>query len=191
MSEPLEEPVGALALPHLHLDLSTLYAEVMPWLCRYVQARFPGLCPSAVEDAAQEAFLCALEHPERFARALAEGGPARVDGLCRTIAWRAARGRLARHATRREVGGDALALARTARPAGQELVAECRLRLDRLLEDALARHAPACAATVRLAVVDRVFSGDPETVVARRHGVRREYVNRVRRDLERGLWEAA
>jgi hypothetical protein len=96
-----------------------------------------------------------------------------------------------RHATRREVGGDALELARSARPPGQELVAECRLRLDRMLDEAVARHAPACAGPVREAVIDRVLSGDADTTVAARHKVRREYINRVRRDLERGLWGAA
>lgn len=191
MPEPLEESAGELELSRLHLDLASLYADVMPWLRRYVQGHFPRLCPAAVEDAAQEAFLCALEHPERFSRAWAEGGQVRVDGLCRTIAWRAARGRLVRHATRREVGGDALELARSARPPGQELVAECRLRLDRMLDEAVARHAPACAGPVREAVIDRVLSGDADTTVAARHKVRREYINRVRRDLERGLWGAA
>lgn len=191
MSQPLEETVGALALPCWPLELDALYVQVMPWLRRYVQGHFPRLCASAVEDAAQEAFVCALEHPERFARAWAEGGIVRVEGLCRTIAWRAARGRLARHASRREVGGDALELVRQTRPPGQELVAECRLRLDRVMDEALARHAAACPAQVRAAVIDRVLTGDPDTEVARRHGVRREYLNRVRRDLERGLWEAA
>lgn len=174
-----------------HPSVAELYRAVMPWLGAYVQRHFPRVCPSLAEDAAQEAFLCALEHPERFERAWLEGGMPRVEGLCRTIAWRSARGRLARHGTRREVGGEALQLLAAMRPPGQELVAEARLRLDAMLDAAVARHAPACAPQVRAAVVDRVMSGDSDSLVAHRHGVRREYLNRARREVERGLLEAA
>lgn len=186
-----EDKVLQLTASAAQPTIDELYRAVMPWLGAYVRSCFPRVCPSLIEDAAQEAFVCALEHPDRFERAHAEGGMARVEGLCRTIAWRAARGRLARHSTRFEVGGDALQQSAARREPGQEIVADVRMRLDAMLDAAVQRHAPACPTEVRAAVIDRVLSGETDTAVARRHGVRREYLNRVRREVQRGLLGAA
>jgi DNA-directed RNA polymerase specialized sigma24 family protein len=171
--------------------LAELYALAVPWLRRYVQHHFPRACGSICEDAVQDAFLVAVEHPERFTAAWTEGGLSRVDGLCRTIAWRAARGRLARSCNRREIGGDALLIAGLRQAPGQELVAEARLHLDRIIDQAARRHAPTNPAGLRLALVDRMRSGESDTAVAERHGIRREYINRSRREIERALWGAA
>jgi len=171
--------------------LAELYTLAVPWLQRYVQRHFPRACDSLCEDAVQDAFLAAVEHPERFTAAWLDGGLKRVEGLCRTIAWRAARGRLARSCYRRELGGDAWLLAGQHQPPGQELVVEALLNLDRIVDEAVQRHAPANAEKVRLALVDRMQNGLTDTAVAERHGVRREYINRSRRDVERALWGAA
>ncbi len=171
--------------------LEEIFEHVKPWLSAYVQGSFPRMCAGHVEDAAQEVFVCALEHPDRFIRAWEEGGQARVEGLCRLIAWRSARGRWSRSAYKREVGGDALLDIRAERAAGQELVADVRMRLDRVIDDALASIAPSCQAQTRAAVLDRFLSGDSDTAVAERHGVRREYVNRVKRQVQRSFLEPA
>ncbi|RME27880.1 MAG: hypothetical protein D6798_03645 [Deltaproteobacteria bacterium] len=171
--------------------LEEIFAQVRPWLSAYVQGSFPRMCAGHVEDATQEVFVCALEHPDRFIRAWQEGGQARVEGLCRLIAWRSARGRWSRSAYKREVGGDALLEICAERAAGQELVADVRMRLERVMDEALADISPACQARTRAAVMDRFLTGDTDTAVAHRHGVRREYVNRVKRKVQRSFLEPA
>lgn len=183
----MEEPCFVPPEP----SLADLYSEAVPWLRQYVQRHFPRVCGSICEDAVQDAFLAALEHPERFTAAYLQGGLPRVEGLCRTIAWRAARGRLMRCSARYEVGGEALSMGSDLQPAGQELLVDAALHLDRLIDGAVARHAPGSAERVRAAVVDRMLGGGTDTAVALRHGVRREYINRSRRDVERQLWGAA
>jgi DNA-directed RNA polymerase specialized sigma24 family protein len=183
----MEEPCFAPPEP----SLADLYTEAVPWLRQYVQRHFPRVCTSICEDAVQDAFVAALEHPERFTAAYQQGGMLRVEGLCRTIAWRAARGRLVRSSSRFELGGEALTWCNAIQPPGQELLVDAALHLDGLIDGAVARHAPASAERVRAAVVDRMLGGGTDTAVALRHGVRREYINRSRRDVERQLWGAA
>lgn len=183
--------------PHAATDdaLQPLLAEIAartgPWLPGYVQGNFPRMCASHIQDAVQEVYLSALEHPERFARAWEEGGWSRVEGLCKVIAWRSARGRWKRHSTHRELGGDALRAHPGATLPPQPVVAAYHLHLEATLEAALHRAAPACVAQTRAAVLDRFHSGDSDTAVARRHGIRREYLNRVKREVQRALLEEA
>lgn len=169
------------------LPIDALMNAMVPRLQRYVRGSFPAMCHGHAEDAVQEVFLCALEHPDRFERAWSEGGQLRLEGLCRLIAWRSARGRWQRAATRRELGGDALHQQRAARAPGQELVADLRMQLDGVIERAIQAIAPAQAGQAHAALVDRFMSGDSDTEVAARHGLRREYLNRIKREVQRSF----
>ncbi len=182
----MEDVAAANELPP---SIDEIFERVRPWLSAYVQGSFPRMCAGHVEDAAQEVFLCALEHPERFTRAWEEGGQPRVEGLCRLIAWRSARGRWSRSSYKREVGGEALLDVRAERAPGQELMTDVRMCLERVLNDALQAIAPSCQEQTRAAVIDRFMTGDSDTAVAERHGVRREYVNRVKREVQRSFLE--
>lgn len=179
----MEESLAELA----PLTLAELYRSLLPGLLRYLRFHFPRVCGGSHEDAAQEAFVAALRFPERIEEARLRGGLPAVERLCRTIAWRAARARLVRGSARREVGGQALEAGEVAYWGGQEWSAELCLHLEPRLRAAAATVAPVHAASLQVALRERLTEGGSDTEVAARHGLRREYLNRARRQVEAEL----
>ncbi|MCB9763081.1 MAG: hypothetical protein H6739_24990 [Alphaproteobacteria bacterium] len=175
----------------LLVELADLFTDNRALLHAHVRHHFPNACRGQVEDAVSAAFLAAMTHPDRFARALAEGGEDRVLGLFRVVAWRAMRAWWRRGARRHErLDADASAML-GACPAGQQASAVLHLDVATAIQDAAVLCCRSDSARICAAVADRLASGDTDTDVARRHGVRREYVNRVRREVARELLEAA
>ena len=83
--------------------IDLLYTTYRTTLVHHVTRSFPRLCPGTAEDAAEATFEALLQHPDRLARAWADGGERRALALMRQIAWRTARAVVTRGAGQREV----------------------------------------------------------------------------------------
>lgn len=160
-----------------------LYLTFAPDLHRFLRRSFADLCESRIEDAVADTYVVALSDPQLIARAWESGGEAQARGLLRTIGWRCARAQRCRGAMAFE-RPDADLLAETpGEDGGQEAQAELSLHLGAALKDAADRVCPSASPRLVDALIDRFLSGDPDTVVARRHEVPREYITRARRHL--------
>lgn len=168
-------------------DLATAFLSLVPRLVRGLCRAFPHVCPALVADAVWDAYAAALQRPASFEVALARG-PRDLYRLFRKVGWRRLRGHLRRLSTRHEEGRDTLE--DFGRVAGQELAAGFPGRLGALLEEASARYGGERAEALRGALEDRVLSGDPDAEVAARWDLPREYLNRAKRHVQRGLWDA-
>lgn len=153
---------------------------------RSLRRSFPRAGEERIDDAMQAAALAAVAAPESFERAWGRGGGPAVARLVKVVAWRELRALYRKQSTRRE---GALPVGRPlgSRPAGQELVVDILRGLEPAMEHAAASAGADDVSAVRDALVDKLRSGDPDTVVSRRCGVRREYLNRAKRHLQAAL----
>jgi len=154
----------------------------------YLRNRFPRVCAGRIEDAVGDACVDLLRQTDDVEKAFAEGGEARVMSLARVVAWRKLRGGLRRAHVRAEVGVDDLSIVRRANPAGQ-LLGVALSSLPRALDRAVpaSNTAPSQYAAVRRALEDKLETHDSDGVVAARHGIRREHLNRAKRALMKEL----
>ena len=158
-----------------------LAPQLLPKMREHVRASFPRMCPGLVDDAVSSAFEQACLHSERIEGVREQGGDAAVYRLMRVIAWRQARRGWQRtsHGTRAMCPLEAGAYAVGHAP-GQIVVLDVLRTLEdlpRLARSVSERHADRLVEAVH----DKWSTGDSDGVVAERHGVRREYVNRVKR----------
>lgn len=168
--------------------LAKTFLSLVPRLVRGLCRAYPCLCSSLVTDAVWDAYAAAQARPERFLEALARG-QRDLYRMFRKVAWRRLRGHVRRHSTRWEIADDAVE--RHSLPAGQELAAGYPERLDALLDEASRRYGGERVGALRGALEDRVLSGDADADVAARWDLPREYLNRAKRHVQRGLWDAA
>ncbi len=168
-------------------DLADAFYSLTPRLIRGLCRAFPQVCPALAVDAVWDAYAIALQRPTSFERALARG-PRDLYRLFRKVSWRQLRGHTRRHATRCEEGKDSLE--GFGQSPGQELAAGYPQRLGALLDEASLRFGGERAGALRGALEDRVLSGDPDAEVAARWDLPREYLNRAKRHVQRGLWDA-
>lgn len=163
-------------------DLTTWLHASRPALLRQLRARFPKICGSGLEDAAQDAALTTLRLSAVQGSCVQRAWSRSVEDLERlvfTFAWRALRGELRRGARRSRL----LPLtAPSSRDATRLVEAHDTLRrAHRLIPDAAALYAPRGAVSLRAALDDRLRTGDDDLAVARRHGVHRSVLCRARR----------
>lgn len=168
-------------------SLADLYLQLASALRRTLSARFPRLCVGRVEDAVSDTFVIAAASPELIGNAFAKGGVAHVQSLLHLIAWRCARATVCRGAGARETPCDELPEPTAWRAPPQEILADLHLHLASVVQDCsrevCAKHADALAQ----ALLDRLASGQEDAVVAKRHGVPREYLNQARRGAARRM----
>jgi hypothetical protein len=153
-------------------------------VARYLRPRFPRVCASSIDDAVSEAFVDLLRQKDDVEHAYETGGVDRVAGLLRVVAWRKLRGQRRRAHVRAEVGVEDLGVLRRSNPAGQDLgVALQRFEqaVDRAVPHANTRASLLPA--VREALLDKLETHDSDGIVAARHGIRREHLNRAKRAL--------
>ncbi len=172
----------------MSVELAAVFLSLVSRLVRSLCRAFPRVCPALVADAVWDAYAAALQRPATFELALSRG-PRDLFRLFRKVAWRRLRGHLRRLATRHEEGRETLE--DFGRAGGQEVAAAFPRRLEALLVEASARYGGERPEVLRAALEDRVLSGDPDAEVALRWDLPREYVNRAKRHVQRGLWDAA
>lgn len=163
-------------------DLTIWLYTSRPSLLRRLHHRFPRVCASGLEDAAQEAALTTVrlnKTPGSCVQRAWERSVEDLERLVFTFAWRSLRGELRRGARRgplRPEGvmahGDA-----TAQVEAQDTLRRAR----RLIPDAAQIHAPRTAPALTAALEDRLRTGDDDLAVAIRHGVHRSVLCRARR----------
>lgn len=157
--------------------------EALPRVHRTLSASFPRLCPSLVEDAVQSAVLVLISRPCLLQNSAEGDGGDQITHLLRVIGWRTLRAGL-RRGSRETLSHATVEWAdRFAVPAAQDKFADLRMHLAEALDMECA-HSDGSTESVRGALEDSLCSGDPDTVVAMRHGIRREYLNRARRGLQ-------
>lgn len=168
-------------MPHT-ADLTTWLNSSRPTLLRRLRHRFPRVCTSGLEDAAQEAALTAVRLYKTPGSCVQRAWARSVEDLERlvfTIAWRSLRGELRRGARR---GHRPPERASGHRDAAAQIEAQDTLRrARRLIPDAAQIHAPRTATALTAALEDRLFTGDDDLAVATRHGVHRSVLCRARR----------
>lgn len=176
--------------PSLADRLAALLFERRAHLLTVVSARFPNLCPGRVEDAVSGAFEVLARDPDRFQRALQQGGLCWMVGLALTISCRDARDQIQRHAYSRELGcgtDDTPFQDRSGVCPDLALAYDLQRDLESLLQQAAAQHGANRAPQVLSALREKLETGDEDTALAVRHGLRREHVNRawsqVRREI--------
>lgn len=194
MSSECEVPIlderhtGALVPPGFDPSLlSDVYRRWSPHLVGRLRRHYPTSCPSLVADAVHDAFVEVLRRPSSAAQRWRDQGEVGVVHLLALIGWRKLRAHWRRKAHRVELGVPCWTLVPAAVDAGQETVVGLLRRLGPALDLAVSRCGAADPAPVRAALEDKLRTGDPDTVVAKRHGVRREYLNRAKRHLEADL----
>lgn len=170
--------------------LSTLVARG-PEARRAVQAQFPRVCASLVDEAVQEALLVAWTDRETWEAVWRTHGEHRLFGRLRLTTWRLVRAWWRRHGRRAaDVASDRADAVETLRTvsAGQEVLVRVRHDLPRALGRAVQAAGGGDDRTVHAILVDALDTGAGDTELAERHGVRREYVNRARNALRREVW---
>jgi len=171
-----------------HTLVARVFSEQHSELQSYLRTRFPRVCTGRIEDAIGDACVDLLRQTGDVEKAFAEGGEARVMSLARVVAWRKVRGGLRRAHVRSEVGVDDLSTLRRADPAGQ-LVGVALSDLSRAMDRAVPQSntSPSQFPAVRRALEDKLETHDSDGVVAARHGIRREHLNRAKRALMKEL----
>ena len=163
-------------------DLTTWLSTSRPTLLRRLRHRFPRVCASGIEDAAQEAALTTVrlhKTPGSCVQRAWERSAEDLERLVFTFAWRALRGELRRGARRGSPHPDGGAGPRDA--AAQIEAQDTLRRARRLIPDAAQIHAPRTAPALTAALEDRLHTGDDDHAVAIRHGVHRSVLCRARR----------
>lgn len=161
-------------------SLALTYVEQRDALTRALQSSYASTSFDLIEDAVNDAFLAVLQgeriDPVYWGHA--------SKALLYRIAWRSLRGHLRRKANRVEQPMEVLPENPGHETAESAALAESLARvLDTAINNA-ARHA--CKrdpAPLAAALRDRVCSGETDGVVAARHGVRREMLNRARQEM--------
>jgi hypothetical protein len=163
-------------------DLTIWLSSARPTLLRRLRQRFPRVCASRIEDAAQEAALTTVRlnrTPGSCVQRAWERSAEDLERLVFTIAWRSLRGELRRGARRGTAHPDILLGHRDA--AAQVEAQDTLRRARRLIPDAAQIHAPRTASALSAALEDRLRTGDDDLAVAIRHGVHRSVLCRARR----------
>jgi hypothetical protein len=163
-------------------DLTIWLSSARPTLLRRLRQRFPRVCASRIEDAAQEAALTTVRlnrTPGSCVQRAWERSAEDLERLVFTIAWRSLRGELRRGARRGAAHPDILLGHRDA--AAQVEAQDTLRRARRLIPDAAQIHAPRTASALTAALEDRLRTGDDDLAVAIRHGVHRSVLCRARR----------
>lgn len=168
--------------------LMQAYTAMRPGLCRCLKTSYPRSCDSRIDDAAQTAALAMLEQPEHF-YALLLRSKYELQRRLITVAWRALRGELRRHCHRFEIADDRRMRVASQLP-GQEIAAELRTGWPRALRAAAEASGAADHDALERALAERFTTGETDTAVAARTGLRREYINRGRLQVERELLSA-
>jgi len=174
----------------MHDPVTTSYLRYQPMLVLWLRSSFPGACPELAVDATQDTYVVALERPELFERALSrsEGDLRR---LLRTVAWRRMRAMICRGARRLEQEALGDELPALAVPPGQEHAAGLGERVRWLMESATRAYGGERGPALRLALEEKVLTGSPDQELARKHEIPREYLNRAKRHVQRGVWDVA
>ncbi len=163
-------------------DLTIWLSSARPTLLRRLRQRFPRVCASRIEDAAQEAALTTVRlnrTPGSCVQRAWERSAEDLERLVFTIAWRSLRGELRRGARRGAAHPDSVLGHRDA--AAQVEAQDTLRRARRLIPDAAQIHAPRTASALSAALEDRLRTGDDDLAVAIRHGVHRSVLCRARR----------
>jgi hypothetical protein len=163
-----------------------VHAAVQKTVTGWLERCFPSACPGQIEDVWQAAALDVLEHPQRYQRAWERDGEAGLARYLSTVAWRGLRGAHRRKAYREEQGDLRLA-ALIPVSGGQEHYLTLRHELGPVISAAAAQFGGPCPAQLEAALLERLCGGAPDTEVAARHGLRREPLNRARRQVEAEL----
>ena len=166
--------------------LLALHEALRPSIRRSLRKAFPGSCVGRVEDALQATGLAILERPGHFAEVVDRGGISELKRQLTVVAWRALRGQLRKRGARLEDGDEEQMLA-FPHPPGQELVAELQVGWAKAVRRAAEASGGADIEAVEAAINARFWTGQPDTITAARTGVRREYINRGRLQVEREL----
>lgn len=179
MEPALFDAAAALSL------LSVAAVDLRDALIGQLQRRFPATCPGHVEDAVDLAIVVALEDTRSgkplFTEALRRDGPPGLGRLLRRVAWCNLWGHLRRWSVRSAICTESLPEhADESTPERELTAAELRLKVERGIDLAARRHARRAPEPLLAALRDRLESGDPDTVVAARHDVRRETLNTAR-----------
>ena len=163
-------------------DLTIWLSTSRPSLLRRLHHRFPRVCASGIEDAAQEAALTTVrlnKTPGSCVQRAWERSAEDLERLVFTFAWRSLRGELRRGARRGHFHPDGVTGHRDA--AAQVEAQDTLRRARRLIPDAAQIHAPRTAPALSAALEDRLRTGDDDLAVATRHGVHRSVLCRARR----------
>lgn len=166
-----------------HDQLESIYRRHNGAILGWLQRQFPRTSHARVQDAVADAFTEALESPERYRRALDDGGDGELIRLLRQVAWRGLRGHHRRKSTRCELldhEGVAMEPTHSVTPlrvlSGKRELA----RTLTLVDQAAQRFGGTRSNALRAALHARV-TGISDAEAARAHGVPREYVNRAKR----------
>ena len=139
-------------------------------LSRLLGRSFPDASEQEVEDALSDALVV------MYSRAHPALGS--VNGLLYTIAWRRLRGVFRGHA-RRFNQSLALVEERSLQQAASQDVVVSASRWLSHFEGAIAEHGKSQADALRRALLNKMETGDPDGVVAARHGLTRARLNRA------------
>ena len=139
-------------------------------LSRLLGRSFPDASDQEVEDALSDALVVVYSRPRPALGSLC--------GLLYTIAWRRLRGVFRGHA-RRFNQSLALVEERSLQQAASQDVVVSASRWLSHFEGAIAEHGKSQADALRRALLNKMETGDPDGVVAARHGLTRGRLNRA------------
>jgi DNA-directed RNA polymerase specialized sigma24 family protein len=139
-------------------------------LSRMLGRAFPDASEQEVEDALSDALLVMLSRPSPVVGS--------VNGLLYTVAWRRLRGEFRRHARRLNQSIGRAEEPALRQDAPQDVVLSAS-RWLRHFEDTITEHGKTQAEPLRRALLDKMETGDPDGVVAGRHGLTRARLNRA------------
>lgn len=155
-----------------------------PHILRYLRQSFPAASPQSLEDAASAAALAWVGQPQPWLESTCVQDQRRW--LCR-VAWRALRGELRLKSSR--VFRCTPEQAGLTRPAGQDYAMDLPHRVEVALSEAAHAHGGAEPAVLRAALEYALWTGEPDAAVARGFGVRRDALNRAKRQVQLALVE--
>jgi DNA-directed RNA polymerase specialized sigma24 family protein len=139
-------------------------------LSRLLGRSFPDASEQEVEDALSDAFEVVYSRPTS-----AVGS---VTGLLYTIAWRRLRGVFRRHARRFNQSITTVDEPTLRSEAPQDIMLSAS-RWVLHFEATILEHGKTQADPLRRALLDKMETGDPDGVVAERHGLTRARLNRA------------
>jgi len=165
-----------------------LYNERLDSLVSWCNGRFPRMCRSRAEDAVHNAFVAVLACPETFEKGLAARGPAELERLVRTVAWRELRGQWRRKSYQSEVPLVAVCAPHThTTPYDVTVANELLTEVELLADEAAVIFGGNRSRALRDALRARVSTGNSDSGIAREHGVPREYLSKAKNWMKRQL----